>query len=60
MSARCLKCGAQFGLARRTIGTLWWQKDFCNKQCADDYQKELQQTERVRQFLHWLHSPQRT
>lgn len=44
---------------RRTIGMLWWQKDFCTQKCADDYRKELQQTERVRQFLVWLHSPER-
>ncbi len=51
---RCLHCKKPFGLVRKTIGMLWWMKEFCSKRCADLYVKERQQQERRKQFLSYL------
>jgi hypothetical protein len=53
----CLRCQSPFGMIRRTLGMLWWQKSFCSKTCADSYVKEYQERERVSQFLSWLSRP---
>jgi hypothetical protein len=53
----CLRCQRPFGMTRKTLGILWWQKSFCSKTCADSYVKEYQERERVSQFLSWLSRP---
>jgi hypothetical protein len=54
----CVRCGGKFGLIRRKLGVMIWEKQFCSRKCLESHRKELQQAERVRQFLAWLASPQ--
>ncbi len=54
---RCLHCKKPFGLVRKTIGLFWWTKEFCSKRCADNYLKESQQQEKLKQFLSYLSWP---
>jgi len=53
----CLRCQKSFGIICNTLGMLWWQKSFCSKTCADDYSKEYQERERLKQFTAWLARP---
>jgi hypothetical protein len=48
---RCLYCKKPFGLVRKTFGIFWWTKEFCSKQCSNNYVKECQEREKVKQFL---------
>jgi hypothetical protein len=41
-------------LVRKAVGIFWWTKEFCSKRCADDYVKEHQQQERLKQFFSYL------
>jgi hypothetical protein len=46
--------GLAFGLVRKTVGIFWWTKEFCSKQCSNNYVKECQEREKVKQFLAYL------
>lgn len=51
---RCRQCLRPFGLVRKTLGALWWQKSFCGQRCADEHAREHRQRQRVLQFLRYI------
>ena len=60
----CLHCRKPFGMVRRglditlaSIKVRVRDSRFCSEDCEQSHRKELQQLERVRQFLAWLHAP---